>query len=129
MKKLGLTQCMSRLTVLVAAGLFALSACNSPTEPTHSVSGLWKGVVGPNALTLSLVMHPDRSVSGEGIDSANGRVTEFPVRGTVSGATVLLLFTPASVDSGFSGQFTDATRIHGSLDLPGFSSTVELKRQ
>src|SRR5579872_6404096 len=121
---------MSRLTVLLAAaGLIALGACTSPNEPTHSVSGEWKGEVGPNALTLSLVMHQDRSISGAGIDSADGHVTEFPVRGTVSGSTVLLLFTPASVDSGFSGQFTDATRIRGSLDLPGFSSSVELRRQ
>ncbi len=121
---------MSRLTVLFATvGLIALGACTSPTEPTHSATGLWKGMVGPQTLTLSLVMHPDRSVSGEGIDSTNGRVTEFPIRGTVSGSTVLLLFTPASVDSGFSGRFSDATRIQGSLDLPGFSSTVELRRQ
>lgn len=120
---------MRPFTVLLAAGLFALGACTSPTEPTHSATGLWKGVVGPNALTLSLVMHPDRSVSGAGIDSVNGRATEFPIRGTVSGATVLLLFTPASVDSGFSGQFTDATRIQGSLDLPGFSGAAEFKRQ
>jgi hypothetical protein len=120
---------MRRLTVLLAAGVFALGACTSPTEPTHNATGLWKGVVGPNALTLSLVMHPDRSVSGEGVDSVLNHVTAFPIRGTVSGSTVLLLFTPASVDSGFSGSFTDASRIQGSLDLPGFSSAVELRRQ
>lgn len=120
---------MRPFTVLLAAGLFALGACTSPTEPTHSATGLWKGVVGPNVLTLSLVMHPDRSVSGAGIDSTNGHATEFPVRGRVSGSTVVLLFTPASVDSGFSGQFGDATHLQGSLDLPGFSSTVELRRQ
>jgi hypothetical protein len=120
---------MRRFTVLLAVGLLALGACMSATEPTHSVTGLWKGVVGPNALTLSLVMHPDRSVSGEGIDSVLDHATEFPIRGTVSGSTVVLLFTPASVDSGFSGSFTDASRIQGSLDLPGFSSTVELRRQ
>jgi len=114
---------------VLAAGLIALGACTNPTEPTHSATGLWKATAGPSTLTLSLSMHEDRSVTGFGIDSTAGRVSEFPVRGTVSGSTVLLLFTPASVDSGFSGRFTDAMRIEGSLDLPGLSSTVALRRQ
>jgi hypothetical protein len=118
---------MRRLAAVLA--VLVLGACTSPTEPTHSVSGLWKASVGPSTMTLSLEMHSDRSVTGFGVDSTAARVSEFPVRGTVSGSTVLLLFTPASVDSGFSGRFSDATRIEGSLDLPGFSSTVELRRQ
>ena len=117
---------MKRLAVLLA---FLIAACTSPTEPTHSATGMWKGVVGPHALTLSLVMHPDRSVTGLGIDTSTSSVARFPVRGTVSGSTVVLLFTPESVDSGFSGRFTDASRLEGSLDLPGYSTTVALHRQ
>jgi hypothetical protein len=90
---------------------------------------MWKGVVGPHAMTLSLVMHPDRSVSGIGVDTTGNGVARFPVRGTVSGSTVVLLFTPESVDSGFSGRFTDASRLEGSLDFPGYSTTVALHRQ
>ena len=117
---------MRRLTVLLA---LVVAACANPTEPTHTATGMWKGVVGPHALTLSLVMHADRSVSGVGIDTTGGGVARFPVRGTVSGSTVVLLFTPESVDSGFSGRFTDASQIEGSLDLPGYSTTVALRRQ
>lgn len=120
---------MRRLAAVLAAGLLALSACAGPTEPTHSATGTWRGALGASTLTLALVMHPDRSVTGVGLDSAAGRISQFPVRGTVSGSTVLLLFTPASVDSGFSGSFTDASRIQGSLDIPGFSSAVDLRRQ
>jgi hypothetical protein len=117
---------VKRLAVLLA---FLVAACANPTEPTHSATGMWKSVVGPHALTLSLVMHPDRSVTGLGIDTTTSSVARFPVRGTVSGSTVVLLFTPESVDSGFSGRFTDATRIEGSLDFSGYSTTVDLHRQ
>jgi hypothetical protein len=117
---------MRRLAVLLA---ILVAACTSPTEPTHTATGMWKGVVGPHALTLSLTMHPDRSVSGLGVDTTQSAVTRFPVRGTVSGSTVVLLFTPGSVDSGFSGRFTDASLIEGSLELPGSSTTVALHRQ
>lgn len=117
---------MRRLAVLLA---FIVAACTSPTEPTHTATGLWKGVVGPHALTLSLTMHPDRSVSGDGVDTTPGAITRFPVRGTVSGSTVVLLFTPESVDSGFSGRFTDASELQGSIDFPGYSNTVALHRQ
>jgi hypothetical protein len=117
---------MRRLAVLLA---LVVAACANPTEPTHTATGMWKGVVGPHALTLSLVMHADRSVSGVGIDTTGSGVARFPVRGTVSGSTVVLLFTPESVDSGFSGRFTDASQIEGSLDLPGYSTTVALRRQ
>jgi hypothetical protein len=106
---------MRRLAVLLA--------------PAHTATGMWKGAVGPHALTLSLTMHPDRSVSGVGVDSAASGVVRFPVRGTVSGSTVVLLFTPESVDSGFSGRFRDASRLEGSLDFPGYSTTVALHRQ
>ena len=117
---------MRRLAVLLA---FVFTACTSPTEPTHTATGMWKGVVGPHALTLSLTMHPDRSVSGVGVDTTSSAVTQFPVRGTVSGSTVVLLFTPESVDSGFSGRFTDASQIQGALDFSGYSTTVSLHRQ
>jgi hypothetical protein len=117
---------MRRLAVLLALGL---AACTSPTEPVHTATGMWKGVVGPHALTLSLTMHPDRSVSGMGVDTATGVVARFPVRGTVSGSTVVLLFTPESVDSGFSGRFTDGSEIQGALDFAGYSTTVALHRQ
>jgi hypothetical protein len=93
------------------------------------VTGTWAGALGPAALRLSLVMHPDRSVSGVGIDSTAANLVQFPVRGRVSGSTVVLLFSPISVDSGFSGRFSDATRIEGSLDLPGVSSDLVLHRQ
>ncbi|SRR5581483_3538925 len=118
---------MRRLAVLLA--LIFAAACTSPTEPTHTVTGVWKGVVGPHALTLQLTLHPDRSVSGVGVDTMASAVRRFPVRGTVSGSTVLLLFTPESVDSGFSGRFTDASAIQGALDFPGYSTTVSLHRQ
>jgi hypothetical protein len=114
---------------LFGAGLAVLGACVSPTEPAHSASGVWRGGVGQDTLTLSLVMHPDRSVSGDGVDSAAGGVSTFPIRGTVSGSTVLLLFTPSTVESGFSGRFTTATRIDGSLDLPGFAGPLSLARR
>lgn len=117
---------MRRLAVLLA---LVVSACANPTEPTHTATGMWKGVAGQHALTLSLVMHADRSVSGTGIDTTGRGVARFPVRGTVSGSTVVLLFTPESVDSGFSGRFTDATLIEGALDFPGYSTTVALHRQ
>jgi len=117
---------MRRFAVLLAL-IFA--ACTSPTEPTHTATGMWKGVVGPHALTLSLTMHADRSVSGVGVDTMLSAVTRFPIRGTVSGSTVVLLFTPESVDSGFSGRFTDASQIQGALDFPGYSTTVSLHRQ
>jgi hypothetical protein len=117
---------MRRLAVLLA---ILVAACTSPTEPTHTATGMWKGAVGPHALTLSLTMHQNRSVSGVGVDTMAGAVTRFPVRGTVSGSTVVLLFTPESVDSGFSGRFTDASRIEGSLEFPGYSTTVALHRQ
>jgi hypothetical protein len=119
---------MRRLIVPLAFVIAVLGACASPTEPTHSVTGVWTGIAGPSHVTLSLVMHPDRSVSGVGIDSIGDRVARFPVRGNVSGSTVLLLFTPASVDSGFSGRFADASRIQGSLDYPDFSGELELRR-
>src|SRR5579862_7609455 len=112
---------MRRLAVLLA---ILIAACAGPTEPTHTATGMWKGAVGPHALTLSLTMHPNRSVSGVGVDTTAGSVTQFPVRGTVSGSTVVLLFTPESVDSGFSGRFTDASQIQGALDFPGYSTTV-----
>jgi hypothetical protein len=117
---------MRRLAVLLA---LLLAACASPTEPTHSATGMWRGVVGPHALTLSLVMHPDRSVTGVGVDTTTSSAARFPVRGTVSGSTVVLLFTPESVDSGFSGRFADARQLEGSLDFPGYSTTVTLHRQ
>lgn len=117
---------MRRLAFLLA---FVAAACASPTEPAHNVTGMWKGVAGPHALTLSLTMHPDRSVSGVGVDTTAVAVTRFPVRGTVSGSTVVLLFTPESVDSGFSGRYTDAAQLQGSLDFPGYSTTVALHRQ
>lgn len=117
---------MRRLAVLLA---FLVAACTSPTEPAHTATGMWRGAVGPHALTLSLTMHPDRSVSGSGVDTTTSGVVRFPVRGTVSGSTVVLLFTPESVDSGFSGRFTDASRLEGSLDFSGYSTTVALHRQ
>jgi hypothetical protein len=120
---------MRRLTVLLAACLATLTACAGPTEPVHSATGMWKGMLGPTTVTLSLVMHPDRSVTGVGVDSTPTQVTQFPVRGRVSGSTVVLLFTPESVDSGFSGQFADATRIDGSVELPGLSTTISLQRE
>jgi hypothetical protein len=116
-------------TVLLAVGLAAIAACTNPTEPTHSATGTWAGALGPAALRLSLVMHPDRSVSGVGIDSTAANLTQFPVRGRVSGSTVVLLFSPTSIDSGFSGRFSDASKIEGSLDLPGLSADVVLRRQ
>ena len=117
---------MRRLAVLLA---LVVAACANPTEPTHTATGLWKGAVGPHVLTLSLTMHSDRSVSGLGVDTTASGVVRFPVHGTVSGSTVVLLFTPETVDSGISGRFTDASQIQGSLEFPGYSTTVALHRQ
>ena len=120
---------MRRRIVALALGLATLAACTSPTEPTHSATGVWKGTLGASTLSLTLTMHADRSVTGQGTDSLADLVARFPVRGTVSGSTVVLLFTPTSVDSGFSGRFTDGARIEGSVEVPGRSTTIAFHRQ
>ncbi len=85
--------------------------------------------MGADRMTLMLVSHPDQSVTGSGVDSAAGAVTTFPVRGTVSGGTVLLLFNTITVDSGFSGRFVTAARIDGTLAIPGLSQDRTFERR
>jgi hypothetical protein len=105
------------------------AACADATAPMHSVDGVWRGTAGDESVTLSLTMHGDQSVTGYGYDSsASAGATAFPVRGTVSGPTVVLLFDPATVKAGFSGQFSNAETLHGSVDLAHFSGDVQLSR-
>lgn len=122
---------MNRLKLVVGlvTAMVIGAACTDTTAPMHSVDGVWHGVAGDESVTLSLTMHSDQSVSGFGYDSsASDGATVFPVRGTVSGPTVVLLFDPATVKAGFSGQFSNEATLHGSVDLSRFTGDLELTR-
>jgi hypothetical protein len=91
------------------------AACADATAPMHSIDGVWQGTAGDESVTLSLTMHGDQSVTGYGYDSsASAGASAFPVRATVK--------------AGFSGQFSNAETLHGSVDLAHFSGDVQLSR-
>jgi hypothetical protein len=115
-----------------AVGLLSLgvlAGCGDATAPMHSVDGVWQGTSGTESLTLRLTMHTDQTVTGSGIDSSMiAGVQVFPVSGTVSGPTVVLVFDPVAVSAGFSGKFVNDETLTGSVDFPHFAGDVRLSR-
>jgi hypothetical protein len=109
--------------------MMALAGCGDATAPTHSVDGTWRGAIGDQSIALSLTMHSDQTVTGMGIDSSATGVLTFPVRGTVSGPTVVLVFDPVSLTSGFSGKFVNDETLTGSVDFPSIAGDLQLSRQ
>ncbi|HWZ58391.1 MAG TPA: hypothetical protein VNW46_05385 [Gemmatimonadaceae bacterium] len=110
--------------------MMMLAGCGDATAPTHSVDGTWRGVIGDQSITLSLTMHSDQTVTGTGIDSsASAGVKMFPVRGTVAGPTVVLVFDPVALTSGFSGKFMNDQTLTGSVDFPSVTGDLHLVRQ
>lgn len=107
----------------------AVAGCGDATAPTHAVDGTWRGTIGDQSIALSLTMHNDQTVSGTGIDSSATGVLSFPVRGTVSGPTVVLIFDPVTVTSGFSGKFLNDETLTGSVDFPSIAGDLRLVRQ
>jgi hypothetical protein len=107
----------------------AVAGCGDATAPLHSVDGTWRGTIGDQSIALSLTMHNDQTVTGTGIDSSATGVLSFPVRGTVSGPTVVLIFDPVTVTSGFSGKFVNDETLTGSVDFPSIAGDLRLARQ
>jgi hypothetical protein len=109
--------------------MMMLAGCGDATAPTHSVDGTWRGAIGDQSITLSLTMHSDQTVTGTGIDSsASAGVKTFPVRGTVAGGTVVLVFDPVALTSGFSGKFMNDQTLTGSVDFPSVTGDLRLAR-
>jgi hypothetical protein len=106
-----------------------LAGCGDATAPTHSVDGTWRGTIGDQSITLSLSTHSDQTVTGTGMDSSAAGVNFFPVRGSVAGPTVVLVFDPVTLTSGFSGKFVNDEALSGSVDFPNITGDLELARQ
>ncbi len=101
----------------VAAGVVAAlvaSACS--TGPTHVLNGLWEvRVRGASDSTLVLLIQHGTSVVGYDVADAlanDGAVS--PLCGHVAGSYVWIYFPPDSRQS-FSGTFTDAMTVTGTL--------------
>jgi hypothetical protein len=121
---------MRRVALVVGVlTMMVLAGCGDATAPTHSVDGMWRGVIGDQSITLSLTTHSDQTVTGSGIDSsATDGVKVFPVRGTVAGPTVVLVFDPITVTSGFSGKFLNDQTLTGAVDFPNVTGDLRLAR-
>jgi hypothetical protein len=121
---------MQRIRLVVGImTMMVLAACGDATAPLHSVDGTWHGTIGDQSITLSLSMQSDQTVTGTGIDSSAAGVLSFPVRGSVAGSTVVLVFDPVSLTSGFSGKFVNEETLTGSVDFPNVTGDLSLARQ
>jgi hypothetical protein len=121
---------MRRIRLVVGVmTMMAVAGCGDATAPLHSVDGTWRGAIGDQALTLSLSMHSDQTVTGTGMDSSSAGVKLFPVQGTVAGPTVVLVFDPVTLTSGFSGKFMNDETLVGSVDFPNITGDLQLARQ
>jgi hypothetical protein len=121
---------MQRIRLVVGImTMMVLAACGDATAPLHSVDGTWRGTIGDQSITLSLSMQSDQTVSGTGIDSSATGVKTFPVRGSVAGPTVVLVFDPVTLTSGFSGKFVNEELLTGSVDFPDVTGDLSFARQ